>query len=157
MLYFQYFRWFGNFPELDGVFEAIEETIMREFLIPGIFSCVCVPVFPRTALAVLVNPTRAIVLLTPSSVPAVAMPTFPPALPLLHTISIWIKIFIPFVTPFIPSTIHKPLGPFVGVFYAPTVPVVFATPPAKSILFVFIRISNEIHSRSVTELNASKE
>lgn len=87
-LSFLYFRWFGNFPELDRVFKTVIETIMRESLIPSILHFVCVPVFPTATLPVLVNPSRTIVLLAPSSVPPFSMLAFPPGLPLLDTMTI---------------------------------------------------------------------
>lgn len=122
--------WLLHFPELDGVVEAVIEAKVREPLIPSVLWNVGVPMLTAATLPVLVNPTRSIMAFTPSAVPPLSVLPFPPCLPLLHSMPVWIKILIPFISPFGPTSISlTSLGPLVRVLDATTMTVILLTPP----------------------------
>jgi hypothetical protein len=107
------------------------KTVVRVSFIPCLLWLMRVPVLSTAALPIFVNPSRAIVALTPCSIPPFSVLTFPPSLSLLDTMTIGIKVFIPFVTPFRPTIALTAFSPFVSVFYAATMSIILLTPPAN--------------------------
>lgn len=123
-------RWFLNFTELDRVFKAMVQTEMRVPLIPCVLCLMRVPMFTAAALTVLVHPSTAIVTFTPRPVPSFSILPFPPRFSLFYTVTIWVEMFVPLISPFGPSITLGSLSPFVGVLGATALPVVLLPPPA---------------------------
>ena len=127
-------KWLSNCSELHRVFKAMLESIVREPLGPCLLLHMCVPVLPVAALAILVHPSGAIVPLPPCAIPSFPMPPFPPCFALLYSMAIWIKVFIPLVSPFWPTITFWPLCPLVGVFHATTITIVLLPPSVRNII-----------------------
>ncbi|GER25474.1 lysine-specific demethylase 2A [Striga asiatica] len=112
----------------------MEKAKVREPLVPCVLLDMRVPMLATTTLPVLVDPSRPIVALPPSTVPTVPVFALPPCLPLLKPTPIRPKVFIPLVAPFGPTVPLETLGPFVRVLHTSTLPVKLLAPPIVNVL-----------------------
>lgn len=116
------------------------KSIMWEFFVPRVLLFVSIPVLPTAALSVLVHPSWAIVTFTPCLVPTFSVFAFPPCLSLFYPVTLCIKMFVPFVTPFSPALALTTLSPFISVFCAAALPIILLAPPAKSCRYTYFKI-----------------